>query len=202
MKVLVFCNKGFETMELAPFIDVFGWARDEFHYDVDVVTCGFTRTVVSTFNVPIMVDITIDKIKPEEYDALAIPGGFEGYGYFEEAYDERFLELIRKFDAKRKPIACICVGALPVGKSGVLVGRNATTYHLSEGHRQRQLSEFGAKVIPDQRIVVDSNIVTSFCPETAADVAFHLLSQLIGNEKTKNVSHAMGYSSITQMPPF
>ena len=27
VKILVFCNKGFETMEFAPFIDVFGWAK-------------------------------------------------------------------------------------------------------------------------------------------------------------------------------
>ncbi len=56
MKVLVFCNKGFETMEFAPFIDVFGWAKNEFQYDVEVVTCGFSKTVVSTFGIPVIAD--------------------------------------------------------------------------------------------------------------------------------------------------
>jgi len=193
MKILLFCNKGFETMEFAPFVDVFGWARNDFHYDIDVVTCGFSKVITSTFGIPVTVDRTFDEICIEDYDALAIPGGFEEFGFYEEAYDERFLDLIREFDRQNKYIASICVGALPIGKSGVLLGRNATTYHLSDGNRQRQLASFGVHVIPDQRIVRDRNIITSFCPETAADVAFQLLSCLVGEEKAKVVAAAMGY---------
>lgn len=193
MNILLFCNKGFETMEFAPFVDVFGWARNDFHYDIDVVTCGFSKVITSTFGIPVTVDRTFDEICIEDYDALAIPSGFEEFGFYEEAYDERFLDLIREFDRQNKYIASICVGALPIGKSGVLLGRNATTYHLSDGNRQRQLASFGVHVIPDQRIVRDRNIITSFCPETAADVAFQLLSCLVGEEKAKVVAAAMGY---------
>lgn len=196
MKILLFCNKGFETMEFAPFVDVFGWARNDFHYDIDVVTCGFSKIVTSTFGIPVTVDLTFDEICIEDYDALAIPGGFEEFGFYEEAYDERFLDLIREFDRQNKYIASICVGALPIGKSGVLLDRNATTYHLSGGNRQQQLASFGVHVIPDQRIVKDRNIITSFCPETAADVAFQLLSCLVGEEKAKVVAAAMGYKII------
>ena len=199
MKVLVFCNKGFETMEFAPFIDVFGWARNEFQYDVEVVTCGFSKTVVSTFGIPVIMDRIIEEIDPKEYDALAIPGGFEEYGFYEEAYNRQFLDLIVEFNKSGKYIASICVGALPIGKSGVLTGRNATTYHLSNGNRQKQLSEFGVNVIPDQRIVQDKNLITSFCPETAADVAFTLLAGLFGKDKADAVSEAMGYErSVTR----
>lgn len=193
MKVLLFCNKGFETMEFAPFVDVFGWANNSFHYDVEIVTCGFTKQVISTFNIPIIVDKTIDEIDINEYAAIAIPGGFEEFGFYSEAYDERFLKLIRDFNSLGKYIASICVGALPLGKSGILKGRNATTYHLSNGLRQKQLAQFGVNVIPDKRIVIDKNIITSFCPETAADVAFNLLSLLLENEKSNIVAEAMGY---------
>ena len=55
------------------------------------------------------------------------------------------------------------------------------------------MASFGVHVIPDQRIVKDRNIITSFCPETAADVAFQLLSCLVGGEKAKVVAAAMGY---------
>ena len=192
-KILLFCCKGFETMEFAPFVDVFGWARNDYQYGIDVVTCGFSKTVISTFGIPVTVEKTIDEIAPDEYDALAIPGGFEEFGFYEEAFDERFLNLITEFDKKGKFIASICVGALPIGKSGVLKGRNATTYHLSGGNRQRQLASFGVNVIPDERLVVDRNIITSFCPETAADVAFQLLKFLVGEEKAAVVIHAMGY---------
>lgn len=193
MKILLFCCKGFETMEFAPFVDVFGWARNDFHCNIDVVTCGFTQAVISTFGIPVAVDKTFDEICVEDYDALVIPGGFEEFGFYEEAYDERFLNLIAEFDKQRKFIASVCVGALPIGKSGVLAGRNATTYHLGGGKRQRQLAALGVNVIPDQRIVKDCNIITSFCPETAVDVAFILLRYLVGRELADAVISAMGY---------
>ncbi|WP_394349564.1 DJ-1/PfpI family protein [Propionispora hippei] len=63
--------------------------------------------VTSTFNVPILVDKTIEEININDYDALAIPGGFEEFGFYEEAYDERFLNLIREFDEQQKIIATI-----------------------------------------------------------------------------------------------
>lgn len=125
MKLLVFLAKGFETIEFSCFIDVMGWAKVDFGCDVEVVTCGFNKKVISSFNIPVLVDKTIDEIYVEEYDALAIPGGFEVFGFYEEAYDENFLNLIRRFDAQKKWIATVCVGALPVGKSGVLVNRKA-----------------------------------------------------------------------------
>ena len=115
---------------------------------------------------------TIEKVRVNNYDALAILGRFEEFGFYEEAFDKRFLNLITKFNQQNKYIVSICVGALPIGKSGILTGQNATTYHLSGGARQRQLAAFGVNVIPDQRIVKDCNIITSFCPGTAADVAF------------------------------
>lgn len=80
------------------------------------------------------VDRLIEEISVDEYDAIAIPGGDYLYGFFEEAYDERFLQLICEFDKQRKIIASICVAALPIGKAGVLEGRNATTYHLNDAY--------------------------------------------------------------------
>lgn len=42
---------------------------------------------------------------------------------------------------------------------------SATTYHLKDHYRQRQLAEFGVDVV-DQRVVLDGNIITSYCLET------------------------------------
>ncbi|MDP4268235.1 MAG: DJ-1/PfpI family protein [Bacteroidota bacterium] len=192
MKTLLLLAKGFETMEFSVFVDVMGWARNDYGYDVHVVTCGFKKEVVSTFNIPISVEKTIDEIKINDYDALAIPGGFEEYGFYEEAYDEKFLNLIREFDKSGKIIATICVAALPVAKSGVLRGRKATTYHLKDAYRQKQLKEFGVDVV-NEPIVVDKNIITSYCPETAPGVAFKLLEKLTSYEKMETVKKAMGY---------
>lgn len=95
-------------MEFSPFIDVMGWAVNDYHYDIEVVTCGFTKTVVSAFNVPVIVDRVYDEIEISDFDALAIPGGFEEYGFFEEAYSEKMLELIRAFHAQNKIITSYC----------------------------------------------------------------------------------------------
>ncbi|AGF56058.1 4-methyl-5(b-hydroxyethyl)-thiazole monophosphate biosynthesis [Clostridium saccharoperbutylacetonicum] len=192
MKTLIFLAKGFETMEFSVFVDVMGWARNDYGYDVSVVTCGFQKQVISTFNIPVMVDKTINEINVDEYDALAIPGGFEEFGFYEEAYNERFLNLIREFNSKGKIIATICVGALPVGKSGILKNRKATTYHLRDAYRQKQLKEFDVNVV-NEPIVVDKNIITSYCPETASGVAFRLLEMLTSEEQMKIVKAAMGF---------
>lgn len=191
-KVLVFLAKAFETMEFSAFIDVLGWARVDYGHKLIVDTCGFTDKVVSTFNVPVIVDKTIGDINVDEYDALAIPGGFREFGYYEEAYDERFLKLIREFDEKGKIIATVCSGAFPVGKSGVLKNRRATTYHLKDGFWQNKLKEFGVNVV-NEPIVVDGNIITSYCPETAPNVAFELLKMLTSEEEMLVIKRAMGF---------
>jgi len=192
MRVLLFLAKGFETMEFSPFIDVMGWAKNDYGVDVSVVTCGFNRQVISAFNIPVSVEKTIDNICIDDYDALAIPGGFEEYGFYEEAYNERFLNLIRDFNAKSKIIATVCVAALPVGKSGVLINRKATTYHLGNGKRKNQLREFNVNVI-NKPIVVDRNVITSYCPETAPGVAFKLLELLTSKKQMEIVKEAMGF---------
>ncbi|QAA32250.1 DJ-1/PfpI family protein [Clostridium manihotivorum] len=192
MKTLLLLAKGFETMEFSAFVDVLGWARNDYGYDVQVETCGFNREVMSTFNIPILVDRLIDDIKVDEYDALAIPGGFEEYGFYEEAYDEKFLNIIRQFEADGKIIATICVAALPLGKSGVLNNRKATTYHLNDRYRQKQLAEFAVNVV-NEPIVIDKNIITSYCPQTASGVAFKLLQLLTSKEQMEKVKKAMGF---------
>lgn len=191
-KVLVFLAKAFETMEFSAFIDVLGWARVDYGHHLIVDTCGFTDQVISTFNVPVTVDKTIGEINVDEYDALAIPGGFGEFGFYEDAYDERFLKLIQEFNDKGKIIATICSGAMPLGKSGVLKNRKATTYHLKNGYWQEKLKEFGVNVL-NEPMVVDGNIITSYCPETAPNVAFELLKMLTSEEEMTVIKEAMGF---------
>ncbi len=192
MKVLLLLARGFETMEFSVFVDVLGWARNDFGCDVTVETCGFHKEIVSTFHIPVIVDKTLDQINTANYDALAIPGGFEEFGFYEDAYDERFLNIIREFNQQDKIIATICVAALPLGKSGILKNRRATTYHLRDGYRQAQLAQFQVEVV-NEPVVVDHNIITSYCPQTAPDVAFKLLELLTSKEKMEEVKEAMGF---------
>lgn len=192
MKTLLFLAKGFETMEASVFIDVLGWARHDHNYNLPLVTCGFTKQVTSTFGIPITVDKTIDEIVVNDFEALAIPGGFEDFGFYEEVYDIKFLDFLREFNDKNKIIASICVAALPLGKSGILKNRKGTTYHLNGGLRQKQLAEFDVEVV-NEPIVVDANIITSYSPQTASGVAFKLLEMLTSKEQMTKVKTAMGF---------
>lgn len=192
MQVLLFIAKGTELVELSAFVDVFGWDRHYNNGDIDVVTCGLTENITSTFNIPLKVDLLIEDVKAEDYDALALPGGFSEFGYYEDAYSEIFLDLIRRFDEQGKLIASICVGALPIAKSGVLKGRTGTTYHLMNRRRQIQLEEFGVNIV-NEPVVVDGNIITSWCPSTAIDVALKLLEMLRSIDDSKRVREMMGF---------
>lgn len=148
--------------------------------------------VVGSFNVSVLVDKTIEEVSADDYDALAIPGGFEEFGFYEEAYNEKLLDLIRQFNSQKKWIATVCVGALPVGKSGVLTGRRATTYHLRGAHKQKVLQEFGVTIV-NEPIVVDDNIITSYCPQTSYGVALLLLEKLTSFREMTLVKEAMGF---------
>ncbi len=192
MKILLLCAKAFETMEFSVFIDTIGWARETFGNDIEVHTCGFQKEVVSTFNVPIKVDIIIDDVNPNDYDALAIPGGFREFGFKDEVLHTKTLDLIRRFNDDNKSIATVCVAAFALAESGILKGRNVTVYHLDNVKTQSELAAYGVNVI-NEPVVVDKNVITSYCPQTAPFVAFKLLEMIIGEEKTKEVSAAMGY---------
>lgn len=176
-KVLLFLAQGFEAYEASAFTDVFGWSRESGLEFVDMITTALRPTIKCYWNLIVQPEMAFDQINVDDFDALAIPGGAGDAGFYEDAYDERFLDLIREFDKKGKHIAAICVGALPIGKAGVLKNRNATTWDLNDGARRKQLANFGANVL-DKQMVVDKNIVTSTGPATSIDVAFQLLEML------------------------
>ena len=192
MKILLLCLNAFEMMEASPFIDIFGWARDDFKCNIEVVLCGYQKKVKSTFDVHIEVDTLIDEVDVNEYEAIAIPGGFQEYGFYDEAYDEKTLSLIRAFHNANKIIASVCVGALPLAKSGILRGKKATTYHLRGGYRRNELQQMGV-VLGDEWIEIEDNIITSSCPKTAPLVAFELLKMLTSEEQMNQVRVDMGY---------
>lgn len=192
-KVLLFLAQGFEEYEAGVFTDIFGWSRVFGTEPVDLITTGLRPEIKCTWNFLVKPEIEFNELDVGEFDALAIPGGFENAGFYEDAYDERFLNLIREFDKQGKMIASVCVGAMPVGKSGVLKGRNATTYDLLDGLRRKQLADFGAN-IQDENIVIDKNIITSTGPSKGLDVAFKLLEMLTNPENVNQVKKYMRFT--------
>ncbi len=189
-KVLLLLAEGFEVFEASVFIDVIGWNLVEGDCSTQLFTCGLKKEIKSSFDQKCIVDYLIQDIEVNDFDALAIPGGFEIYGYYNDAYNDTFLDLIRKFRENNKFIVSACVGALPIAKSGVLKGKNATTYNSLI--RREALKGFGVNVI-NQPIVIDDNIITSWNPYTAINVALLLLEHMTTKDNTEKVRQLMGF---------
>ena len=189
-KVLLLLADGFETLEASVFIDVIGWNLVEGDNSTELFTCALRKEIKSSFNQRFIVDYLISDIDINTFDALAVPGGFEIYGFYRDAYDERFLDIIRGFRANHKFIASICVGALPLGKSGVLKDKNGTTYNNPV--RREALQGFGVNVL-NQPIVMEDNIITSWNPSTAVQVALLLLEHLTTKNNADKVRQLLGF---------
>lgn len=190
-QVLLLLARGFETYEASVFIDVIGWNLVDGDHTTKLYSCGITKEVVSSFNQRVVVDYLIKDINVNEFDALAIPGGFEEYGFWEEAYGDEVQNLIREFDRQGKIIASICVAALALGKSGILKNKAATTYNLKPV-RQEALKSFGA-IVQNKPIVQDGNAITSWNPSTAIDVAYILLELLTSKQNAGGIRRIMGF---------
>jgi protease I len=72
-----------------------------------------------------VLNATFDNVRPEEYDALVIPGG-RAPEYIR--LNPRVLEIVRHFASAKKPIAAICHGAQVLAAAGVLQGKNCSCY--------------------------------------------------------------------------
>ena len=186
--VLLLLPNGFEIYEASVFIDVIGWNATFGTKDTKLYTCSINKSVESTFGIKIEVDFITDDINPNEFDALAIPGGFGLLGYLDNAYSEKFL------NESEKIISTICLGAFPLAKSGILKNKKATTYNLMGGKRLEQLKNFGVNVI-NEPLVFDNNITTSWSPVTAIDVAFNLLERLTNINNVNYIKEIMGFKT-------
>jgi 4-methyl-5(b-hydroxyethyl)-thiazole monophosphate biosynthesis len=201
-RVLLLLCDGVEIFEAAAFHDVLGWASEYGSEPVEVVAAGLRPEIVCTFGLRVAAARLFGEVEADDFDALALPGGFVEYGFDECALSDPVTALIRRFDELGRPIAAICTGAVPVAASGVLEGRRATTYQLLGGHRRRQLAGFGVEVV-DQPVVIDGEVTTSAGPSTAAEVAFRLLEQLTGAANASHIRHLMGFSQLiaSEQPP-
>lgn len=191
-RVLLLLANGFEAVEASVFTDVLGWNKLEGDGTTEVVTAGLHPKLSCTWNFTVIPEKLVEELDFNEFDALAIPGGFEEAGFYVDAYDERFLNVIRHFHDAHKPIASICVAALALGKSGILVNQKATTYNHPTSIRRHQLKQYGA-LVQDELIVVEDHIITSANPGTGFEVAFILLEMLTSKPNTDKVKELMGF---------
>jgi protease I len=98
---------------------------------------------------------TFDEVKPEEYDALVIPGG-RAPEYIR--LNAKVLEIVRHFATENKPIAAICHAAQVLAAAGVLDGRKCSCYPAVGPDVTRAGGTFVDVAMTEA--VVDGNLVT------------------------------------------
>ena len=99
---------------------------------------------------------TFAEVRPEEYDALVIPGG-RGPEYLR--LNPRTLEIVRHFFEHDKPVAAVCHGPQVLSAAGVLKGRKATAYPAVGPEVTLAGGEFVP--IPVDQALVDGKLVTA-----------------------------------------
>ena len=98
---------------------------------------------------------TFDEVKEEDYDALVIPGG-RAPEYLR--LNERILEIVSHFAAKKKPIAAICHGAQILAAAGALEGKSCSCYPAVGPEVTRAGGKFVDVAVTEA--VVDGNLVS------------------------------------------
>ena len=109
-------------------------------------------------NVEAEIEVGIDDAKPEDYDALFIPGGFSPDSL---RADDRFLDFVRHFDRERKDIYTICHGPQLLVNADVLKGKDSTAV----AQVGVDVTNAGGNYI-DQAVVIDeSGLISSRTPD-------------------------------------
>lgn len=101
---------------------------------------------------------TFDDVRPEDYDALVIPGG-RAPEYLR--LDDRVVELVAHFDAARKPIAAICHGLQLLNAATKLEGRKCTAYPAVKPELVKAGARWGEVNETFSNAHVDGNLVTA-----------------------------------------
>ena len=99
---------------------------------------------------------TFAEVKPEDYDALVIPGG-RAPEYIRLNQD--VIAVVRHFAAAAKPIAAICHGAQLLAAAGAVAGRSVSAYPAVGP----EVTAAGGKYVdlPMDGACVDDNLVTA-----------------------------------------
>src|SRR5437667_1118682 len=104
------------------------------------------------------VDLTLDDARPEEFDALMIPGGLMNPDQLRSTPEA--LEFTRHFFREGKPVAAICHGPQVLISASLVRGKTMTSWPAIRA----DLRNAGAKWI-NEEVVVDNGLVTSRKPD-------------------------------------
>ncbi len=156
-KVAILVADGFEQVELTEpqkALEQAG-ARTQIVSPAEGKVKGWNHT---EWGQQLPVDVPLKAAKPDDYDALLLPGGVmnpDKLRILPEA--QRFVKSF--FDAG-KPVAAICHAPWTLIDAGVAKGKKLTSWPTL----QNDLKNAGAQWV-DQQVVTDGNLVTSRKPD-------------------------------------
>jgi deglycase len=130
-------------------------------------------------------DIPLNSTRPEEYDALLLPGGVMNPDKLR--MNKEAVQFVKGFVDAGKPIAAICHGPWTLIEAGAVKGRTMTSYPSL----QTDLKNAGANWV-DQEVVVDDGIVTSRRPDDIPAFNSKMLEEFA--EGRHNDRQAMQYT--------
>jgi len=174
--ILVPVASGVEELECVTIIDVLRRA------DVGVRVCSIEeREIIGANGIKIIADsLFLDEVV-EDYDAIILPGGSVSAERFYD-YSE-LIQALTSFVKTGQLVGAICASpALVLARVGLLDDAKATCY-----------PEYKSKLkhYSHDKVVVDSNIITSQGPGTALAFALKLAEILAGPKKAQEVKAAM-----------
>ena len=156
-KVAILATDGFEQDELFSPLE----ALKEANANVKIVAPkegeikGWKYT---DWGKKIKVDLALDNAKPEEFDALVLPGGVINPDHLRR--ETKAVQFVKAFFQMGKPVAAICHGPQMLIEAGVARGRKLTSF----ASIKTDLKNAGAQWV-DQEVVVDNGLVTSRSPD-------------------------------------
>jgi 4-methyl-5(b-hydroxyethyl)-thiazole monophosphate biosynthesis len=176
-KVAVPLADGFEEIEAMAIIDVLRRAG------IEVTAAGLhSGPIEGAHRVKVLPDATIDTITVDDFDMIVLPGGQPGADNLNGS--ERVKSLIRDFHGKGKLTGAICAAPYVLANTGILEGRNATSYPSYK-------EKLAGAIYQDKTVVEDGSVMTSRGPGTAVFFALAIVEKLVGKEKADAVKEAM-----------
>ena len=154
VKIVCLLDQGFEDSEFQDPYDQFRAAGHE------VTVVGFKagqELKGYRGGVSVATDRGIAEVRPEQFDALFLPGG-NSPDHLRASTE--MVEFVKAFMAEDKPVLAICHGPQLLLSAGVVGGRRLTAWRTIQG----DLRYTDAEVV-DEPVVVDRNLVTSRQPD-------------------------------------
>jgi len=110
------------------------------------------------WSIDLPVDKALDKASAEDYDALMLPGGVMNPDKLRQ--NKKAVEFAQQFLETGKPVAAICHGPQLLIETGLIEGRNMTSYPSL----RTDLENAGVMWV-DKEVVTDNGLVTSRTPK-------------------------------------